>query len=374
MKVSVITRHAVANYGSLLQAIATQRAVEMLGHECEVVDYVRSDETVLRSERTLLESKPKWSSSFLRRIVYLALRVPESVLANTMFSAERRKALRLSRRYSSLDELRRNPPAADVYMTGSDQVWGPVMCGAYDPAYLLEYVPEGCRLVAYGSSFGKRVPSGDAEHMFCKGLSRYDAIAVREDTAVAQLGGWGIPAEQVLDPTLLLPGDVWRSAMSVDGGCKRRMPYALVYQIHSDPRVGAYAERAASHLGLPLIRVSAYAHQMSREGRLVFLPCASDFLRLIDDAEILVTDSFHGTAFAINMNTPFVEVLPNTGTASRNASILRLTGLEDRVLGSDNDLELAGRPINFAPVNAIVIKERERSMKVLRRLIEGGAR
>lgn len=372
MRVSVITRHAVTNYGSLLQSIAIQRAIELLGHECEIVDYIRADETALRSERTLLASKSDWNSSLFRRMAYIALRVPESLLASARFSSERRKNLRLSQRYSSLAELRKNPPVADVYMTGSDQVWGPVMCGEYDPAYLLDYVSEKSRLVAYGSSFGKRVPLGDAERMFRNELTRYDAIAVREDTAVEQLSRWGFPAEQVLDPTLLLPGDSWRSIMNPSRG--EPAPYVLVYQIHNDQRVGRYAERAASFLGLPLIRVSPYAHQVSREGELVLLPRASEFLRLIDNAEMLVTDSFHGTVFAINLNTPFVEILPNTGTASRNASILRLVNLEERVLRDDKNFDLAATPIDFIPVNEIIERERDKSMRVLRRLIEGEPR
>ena len=372
MKISVITRHAVTNYGSLLQSIAIQRAIELLGHDCEIVDYVRKDESALHSERTLLRSKSEWNSSLFRRMVYLALRVPESVLAGVWFSSERKKTLKLSQRYSSLDELQKNPPVADVYMTGSDQVWGPVMCGEYDPAYLLDYAPDNSRLVAYGSSFGKRVPVGDAECMFRKKLIRYDAVAVREDTAVEQLSRWGFSAEQVLDPTLLLPGDDWRSMMKASK--PKTSSYVLVYQIHNDHRVGEYAERAASFLGLPLIRVSPYAHQASREGRLALLPCVSEFLRLIDNAKVLVTDSFHGTAFAINLNTSFVEILPNTGTASRNASILRLVNLEDRVLRNDKDFDLAMTPIDFNPVNAIIERERDKSMRALCGLIEGGSR
>lgn len=370
MKVSVITRHAITNYGSLLQALATQKAIGSLGHECEIVDYVRTDESPFHLEATLLRSKPYWNGSLLKRVAYLALRQPESLAGALKFVRERRRFLKLSRRYSSVGELSSEPPAADVYMTGSDQVWGPTSSGEYDPSYLLSFVPDDARKVSYAASFGKRVPTGETESMLRSLLARYDAVSVREDSAVQQLKTWGFQADQVLDPTLLLSGDNWRGFAGKKNACP---PYVLAYQIHSDPRVGRYAEAAAKKLGLPLVRVSAYLHQIAREGKLEYLPDIREFVRLIDGAWLLVTDSFHGTAFAINLNTSFVEVLPDNGTASRNASILRLTGLEDRVL-KDDDLSLAEKVVDFEPVNKVLSCERERSLSLMRSLIEGGRR
>lgn len=368
MKVSVITRHAITNYGSLLQALATQKAVESLGHTCEIVDFVRSDESPLHLEATLLRGKPSWNGSFLKRVAYHALRQPENLTGALRFARERRKLLNLSRRYQSAGELSSDPPSADVYMTGSDQTWGPTSSGEYDPSYLLSFVPDYAPKVSYAASFGKKVPAGELEATFQTFLARYNAITVREDSAVQLLSAWGLRAKQVLDPTLLLSGDDWRRFAGEESA---RSPYVLVYQIHSDPRVGRYAEAAAKDLGLPLVRVSAHFHQVTREGKLEYLPDVREFIRLIDGARLLVTDSFHGTAFAINLNTSFVEVLPYNGTASRNVSILRLSHLEDRVL-KGNDFSLAERPVDFKSVNNVFSREREQSLAVLRFLIEGG--
>lgn len=371
MKVSVITRHAITNYGSLLQAFATQEAIKSLGHECEIVDYVRTDESTLRLEGTLLKGKPSWNGSAAKRLAYLLARQPESIAGALGFAHERRKLLRLSRGYSSVKGLEANPPTADVYMTGSDQVWGPTASGEYDLAYFLSFAPDTARKVSYAASFGKKVLEGDTEATLKSLLGRYTSISVREDSAVSQLDAWGIAAQQVLDPTLLLSDDAWRTFA---GGQGKKVPYVLVYQIHSDHRVGQFAQRAAKRLGLPLMRVSPYLHQISREGRLNYLPGIKKFISLIDNAELLVTDSFHGTAFAINLSTPFVEVLPGNGTASRNVSILRLTGLEDRVLQNEENLSLVSEPIDFSHVDSILCHERKRSLEMLRSLIEGGER
>ncbi|HJG31204.1 MAG TPA: polysaccharide pyruvyl transferase family protein [Collinsella ihuae] len=372
MKVSLITRHAAINYGSLLQTIATQRSIESLGHECAVIDYVRGDEDIWTIEKTLLASKPEWNGSALRRFLYLAMRQPSSVIAGKRFKAERGRYLSLTRRYTSYDDLAGDPPEADVYMTGSDQVWGPVAGGVYDPAYMFGFAPGGARKVAYAASFGKNHLDSDAARAMRKYLASYDAISVREDIAVDQLREWGIPSEQVLDPTLLLGADEWRelseeSGVSSDGGS----PYALIYQIHNDRLLSSYAQRAAEHLGLPLVRVSPYLHQISRSGKLRYLPSAGRFIDLLANASCLITDSFHGTAFATSFNVPFVEVLPDTGTTGRAMSLLRMTGLQGRVLADPDDIALASTPVDFGEANRVLAERRSRSLEVMRRLIEG---
>ena len=85
----------------------------------------------------------------------------------------------------------------------------------------------------------------------------------------------------------------------------------------------------------------------------------------------MITDSFHGTAFAINFNTPFVEVLPNNNTETRNMSILRMTGLTDRILINDHNLELATSPIDYVRVNRILEKKRRESIDILKDMLIG---
>lgn len=366
MKVSCITRHAISNYGSLLQAYATQRAIEGLGHECEILDYVPACEDVSQQVRTLLSTKPSWNGNPLKKAAYRLLREPETRVAGKQFARERAQLLKMSSHYASLEELRANPPKADVYMTGSDQVWGPISSGAYDMAYALEFAPKGARRISYAASFGKKDMPDSVRPGFLEDLRAYEAVCVREDAAREQLASWGIEAGQVVDPTLLLNGEAWRKMAAPAS----KGEYVLVYQIHSDPAVGQYAEKVAKKLGLPLMRISVGLHQASREGRFKWLPTLAEFLSYVDNATCLVTDSFHGTAFAINLNTPLVEVLPKTGTSSRNVSILRLTGLTDRVLQDPNDIELASRPIDFGRVNDVMGVERAKSLVRLKNMIE----
>ena len=367
MKVAVITRHSINNYGSLLQAIATQSVIEALGHECVIIDYVRNDESIREREKTELSKKGAWNNSAMRRMLYLVMRQPESILSGFRFEKMQKQFLNLTRRYSHRDELITRKPIADCYMTGSDQVWGPVGKGEYDDCYCLSFTEESDKRFSYASSFGHTEFTPELEQYYKKWLSRYKQLLVREDTAQIMLSEWGLNAQQVIDPTLLLPKEFWKKYIS-----KRQIKekYILIYQLHNNERLGKYAATLAEKEGLKLLRVSQSLHQITREGKLVWCPGIGEFLSLIDNAECMITDSFHGTAFAINLNTPFIEVLPNNNTGTRNMSILRLTGLTNRVLGEKDDFDIIKTRINYDAVNKIVEDERNRSIILLDKMLK----
>lgn len=365
MKVAVITRHAIANYGSLLQAFATQKAIENLGYSCEIINYVRTDESYKNHEKTLLKRKKEWNQTPIKRFIYLALRQPESYFSGKKFEREQKFYLNLSRLYESQKDLIEYTPTADIYMTGSDQVWGPTEDGSYDSSYCLSFVPDSSKKIAYAASFGHTDMTAQLSGYYKKWLNRYEKIAVREDSAVELLHNMGLKARQVIDPTLLLSREEWSAYI----GKKKKKKYVLVYQLHNDKRLGKYAEKVARVKALPLIRISASLHQINRPGRFICCPSVEDFLSYIKNAECMITDSFHGTAFAINLNTPFVEVLPNNNTGTRNMSILRLTGLSDRIL-RDEDVNLAMTSIDFSKVNKILEEKRRESIEILKNMLE----
>lgn len=366
MKVAVITRHAVANYGSLLQTMATQQVIENLGHSCQIIDYVRQDETYQKRELTLLRRKPNWYGNPIKRALYLALRQPESILTGRKFEKAQKKHLHLTRRYSEAAQLQQYPPKADVYLTGSDQVWGPVEDGSYDSTYCLDFTAEEEKRVSYAASFGHTQMTPQLQVYYHKWLSRYQHLAVREDSAVSLLQAMGLQAEQVLDPTLLMERQQWEMYLSRP----RKKPYVLVYQLHNDPKLSAYAKKVAKAKGLPLVRVSATLHQCFRGGKFRWAPDIGEFLTLIRNAQCMITDSFHGTVFAILFNTPFVEVLPNNNTGTRNQSILTLTGLSGRILREEEDVALAMEPMDFSRANGIIAEQRARSLALLKTMLE----
>ena len=364
MKVAVITRHAITNYGSLLQAMATQRMIESLGAECQIIDYIRTDENYRNAEKTLLNSKKSFNNNFLKRMLYSAIRKPESILAGKRFAKMRKKYLKTTRLYSDIEQLEEDKPIADIYMTGSDQVWGPVMNGTFDSAYCLSFTDSSDYRIAFAASFGRTQFTHEAEDFYKKWLSRYKDIAVREESAVQLLHSWGIEAKQVLDPTLMLNSEYWSQFTTV---IKKK--YILVYQIHNDKKLDRYAKAVARKYKLQLIRISPSFHQIVRGGKFMFCPDICKFLSYIKNAQCLITDSFHGTAFAINFNTPFIEVLPGE-TSTRNINILQLTGLTNRILQNENDLDAAFKTVDFNYSNQVLEARRKEGIRILFQMLQ----
>lgn len=363
MDIKVITRHAPSNYGSLLQSIATVAVLERLGHTCKIIDYIRDDEHGLNAIMTSLENKQGWNRNPIQKMAYILMRYPEEKNAEVKFEKMRKKYLEMTyrcRTYKDLEKLE-----ADIFMTGSDQVWGPVLNGKYDEAYFLSFV-KGKPKTAYAASFGRTDFTPQILSEYKRLLTDYSGIAVRENTALDLLHQMGVKCVgQVLDPTLLLTGKEWTRFIDRNMHGK----YVLVYQLHNNPVLSDYAIRFARHVNLPLIRISPTFHQFKRGGRFVYLPELSTFLSYLKNCTYMITDSFHGTAFAINFNRQFIEILPNNKTGSRNQSILQLTGLQDRIVTDYADCSISGRMIDYERVNDILKKERIRSLEILEQLL-----
>ena len=166
MDIKVITRHAPSNYGSLLQSIATITTLERLGHKCEIIDYIRDDEHGLSAVKTNLNNKQRWSGNSLKKLAYIVLRYPEEKKAELNFREMRRKYLKLTQLCRTHDDLKRLD--ADIFMTGSDQVWGPTLNGHYDEAYFLSFVKDK-RKIAYALFLHK--PDSVGDQLFAKSLS-----------------------------------------------------------------------------------------------------------------------------------------------------------------------------------------------------------
>ena len=156
MKVDFITRHAIPNYGSILQTYATQEVLKKLNCDSEVINYIRLDETADRTIATNCNIEGSGIKSKIKKLGYLILQAPNVKHMHKKFSKYRNIYLKqTSREYNSIEELRNNLPKADVYCTGSDQVWAKIGGVNYDEAYFLSFVPEDKKCISYAASLGK---------------------------------------------------------------------------------------------------------------------------------------------------------------------------------------------------------------------------
>ncbi|MDF2883709.1 MAG: hypothetical protein K0R54_4269 [Clostridiaceae bacterium] len=359
MKIAIITRHAITNYGSILQTYASQKILRNLGHSVEIIDYIRYDEDYKKISRKTIDKSSKWSSNCFVKFIYTSLHTFEYFIMGRKFEIFRKHYLDLSfKKYRTLEQLKKDKPKADLYCTGSDQVWGPIGNDKFDAAYFFEFLDKSDKCISYAGSFGKDNIDKELEFVYKSYFEKYIAISVREKSAIKIIDSIGITRTvQVLDPTLLLNDSEWSSLIKKD----IKKEYILIYQIHSNKRMNKYAVIAAKKMNLPLIRITPTLHQIFRGGKVVLLPNLDNFISYIKNAKLLITDSFHGTAFAINFGTQFINFSPGL-TETRNLSILELFGLENRMITSYDDFSLLQTEINFSKVREQLEFERYKSL------------
>lgn len=361
-KVEIITIFDNTNFGTYLQALALALVIKRKGYDVEIIDYIRPGQSE--------DAWKKFADNFIKKIYYTLWEFPRwRKLRNDCHSFVHRFVQLSKVQYLSFDDLKRNPPLADIYVTGSDQVWNSIYNEGIDRSFYLDFVPEGCKRVAYAASIGMpEIPRGEVEGMR-RLLSKYSAMTVREADAsrlLAGLGFSGVPV--VLDPTLLLDKDDWKSIsgqfVQID-----TEPFILVYSVEEKEQnalIGKYADILSRKNGWKIYEISYNSyHRRLKFADRHFLQVTPDiFLQLMLKARFVIVSSFHGTAFSINFNKQFLTITPNRFN-SRVDNILTLCGLKDRlVTTSDFDVDNI-RPISFDKVNTLLDKERSKSFDLL---------
>lgn len=369
MKIEVITLHNVKNYGSLLQTYATQTTLEELGHEVEFIDYERKD---LREDDALknrVNSSKVFSQNWITKAIGYVILRGSIEKQKRIFREFLNNHIHLTKkRYYSNEELKKECPKADIYMCGSDQVWNSTWNQGFEYPFFLDFVPEGKTKVAYSSSFGKTEIPEEEKAETKRMLNKYKAISVRESTALNILEDLDIDnGVHVLDPTLMLNKEKWDK---ITGEMKHKGKYILVYQLNSkNDEFDKYVKNLSKAKKLPVIRLSYVRHQALKYGKLICCPRLEEFLAYFMNAEYIVTDSFHGTAFAINLNKKFLTIYPNR-FSTRLESILKLTNLMDRHVEDYNEFNTIDKEIDYTSVNKILDGEREKTLDFLKQAIK----
>ena len=369
MKVDIITRHSVPNYGSLLQSYATQEAIKKIGHESEIINYTRYEERYENLANTLVKGK-KWDKNIILRTIYKFIQTPNYAKMYKKFKQYKKNFLSETQmEYGSIEELKRNVPEADVYCSGSDQIWGAIGTANYDESYFLEFVQEK-KCIAYASSFGKTELNVDLKNNLNRLLKKYEHILVREQSAKDILINNNIKnVEQVLDPTLLLSNEEWEE-LAKRSNVKINERYILVYQLHDNKEFDKYAKKFAKTKKMKLLRISPSLYHIIRSGKLIYLPDQYEFLNYFLNAEYILTDSFHATVFSIIFNKKFIDIMPKNKTGTRIESVLNLFKIKNRILKNYNDYKLIDEKIDYDNVNQILENERKKSINMLREAIE----
>ena len=138
------------------------------------------------------------------------------------------------------------------------------------------------------------------------------------------------------------------------------MRFILIYNLNRSVEFDKYARELANRTGLKLVRFCTRYDQFYRCGKSMFVPQVFDFISLIDNAKYVLTDSFHATAFALNLQTEPICIYPKE-FGGRLESILQQTNTTQRHIKNYQDFEVVNRPVNFQEVNSILEKERQKA-------------
>ena len=363
-KIAIISRHSVANYGSLLQAYATEQVIYQLGYKPITINYTPYEEYGSRLAKTLI-NKSRWSKNLTTKIAFLLYQSISFKHTFNIFKKYRAELLNETQEYVSSDKIMKDLSDVDIFCTGSDQTWNVTYDGSLDSTYFLDFVPSSVPKISYAASFGGN-EFVSSDKIYQGYLKQYRKILVREDKGVEILKKMGIKGEQVLDPTLLLSAEKWNDIVS------HRIineDYILIYQLNPNKEFDDYVMKFSKITGLPVYRVSTMYFQRIKCGKFIYLPSPGDFLSLIKYSKYFFTDSFHGTCFAINFNVNFIDILPNR-FSTRNKSILKTLNLDNRILYNYESLEIPEKQIDYSSVYKELISQRNRSIQLLKNAIE----
>lgn len=333
MKVKTITCHDVYNAGASLQAYALAEYLKSLGNEVEIINYKPE---YLRHYRLTGVGNPAYDKPLLREAYNLA-KLPGRLKARKgrrkkEFDGFTRAYLPVTEKeYTSNEDLKSSSISADVFFAGSDQIWNTFFKNGKDPAFYLDFAPAGAVRASYAASFATQTILDGYEEKIKSWLSGMDFISVRESSGLAILEQLGIQsAVTVVDPVFLLGREEWES---LTGEESFDQPYILVYDFDQNPAVEAFAKRYAEKNNVKIysfLSVPYCDRSFEQEGPLMFAA-------LIRNADFVISNSFHATAFSLIFEKQFAVFKRQEGINTRMVDLLSSVGLSDRLLESGEE-------------------------------------
>lgn len=329
-KVGIITVHKNTNYGANLQAFASCQYIKSLGYDCNIIDYILPEHD--RANHLLSWLRLSWdgekNKSISRKLKLggaLLLSAPEKYMRLRRFSDFWKHGYSLSPSCNSMfDIVKLN---YDAVVCGSDQIWNPDIMGGINPVYFGDISGVENR-ISYAASIGKEAYDSFYEKQAVKLIENLDYCSLREEKSARYISDLtGRNAKCVCDPVFLPDREVFEKLAS-----KRisKSKYILVYSVVSNPAMVNAATKYAEEKGLKLIEICASKNKRSKHTQITsFGP--KEFLSAIKGAEVVFTNSFHGTAFAIIFEKNLF-CFDNKERGSRITNLLEKAGLTDRLV------------------------------------------
>lgn len=340
MKIYTITCHDVYNAGASLQAFALERYLQSKGHDVRILDY-KPD--YLSSHYSLTKVNNPLFDKPIVRSLYVLAKLPERLRKNKSrkkaeFDQFKKEYLHCSDRiYISYEELVNDPPECNALIAGSDQIWNPLFNNGKDPSFFLQFGNDEIRRISYAASFAVDGLSDDDAERMKEWLKIFDHIAVREQSGIRILKQLGYEGEVVCDPVFLLDAEEWLRLANVRPEDNHVFVCDFDQSSVIQELVNSMNDEIISYF--PMSGVTC----VDESGPL-------GFLHNLASAKLIISNSFHATAFALLFNKPFYVVERQEKINMRLYDLLNSVGLDDRIVRSAHDIETM-KPIDWEKVN-----------------------
>ena len=296
MKIGIITFQRAYNYGAVLQAYALCKTLNELGYTCEVIDYHNARFENDYRKITVLKSKSL--REFVSALVHGKTRNAKRKAFIDFVESE----VGISRKEYFTDNIKEANSEYEVFITGSDQVWNFDLSGN-DETYLLKFIPEKDKKGAYAPSIGKTELT-ESEYSKLQAIKDFGYLSARENTASDIIENiTGNKPVLVPDPVFLLSKEEWREKEEKYKGIPEK--YVLIYKFaDNDKKMTQFAYDYAKRNNCEIVIVQS-SLKNADGAKVVRDASPGEFLWLIDNAQCVVTNSFHGTAFSILFGKEF---------------------------------------------------------------------
>lgn len=323
------------NYGQILQAYALTHYLNLIGHNARLIEYKFDvDSMCVESERkdSLINTIKFWlKKSFIYDPLYLRLKDRKKFLEFKKCHLKIDK-----KKFNTIYELRKDPPIYDVYMTGSDQIWGRHI-SRIEP-FFLDFGSADVKRIAYAPSFGRSHLSQDEIIRLTPLLGRYTAVGVREESALQIMETLNYPSAcWVPDPTILLTKEEWGAIQSSNSPFITNKTRIFVYIIghDRDERIMNYAKS----FGDAELIVCADNLTNEYQNSNLTIP---EWISAMSHCDLVITNSFHGTMFSLIFNKEFYifeRIGKNSQMNVRIESILSIVELKNRIVHEADSIE-----------------------------------
>lgn len=368
MKIGILTFHNAHNFGAMLQAFALKKKIRQFGHEVEIINYCNQN-IDKRYGKRLKVKIGKGDIKHPRRLILKIQEHFDNYYKQPAWTRQCEKfqefmytyLLENNKKKISIKELEET--SYDAIIVGSDQIWESWITGGLDDAYLLNFRFKGRRIAYAGSRFGTSIPQEEIK-LLKQCLNKFEYISVREEP-LKEILSHEIDKDIscVLDPTLLLKGEDYLEILKEPNHCMES--YVFAYFVVEDKILMECAEYIAKEKGIKLIELHYYMQKELKSHNQIADIGPNEFLGYIKSAELVLTNSFHGTVFSILFHKNFYSICKNN---MRIENLLATLGLEKCCIYNKsmiNDIY-----INFEHVEAMLENKRKESIQFLEKALE----